>query len=152
MTHPRRFAMYAPGEGGSGGDDMARRQQQATRRAIHRTAAAFQDRMSELGLTVAELNRRSGVSEPVIRDLRDGAEKGYSDRSLSELSKALGWHYRALADMLAGREPETPDATGPVAIVKQARDEMETALEAAIARAREAAELAEEALRRLRET
>lgn len=94
--------------------------------AARDTAAAIQERIRELGLTIAELTRRSGVSEPVIRDLRRALVRNYQDRSLSALSQALGWHYGALRAMLSGLEPEPApsETSGAVPAVQREIDDI----------------------------
>ena|SRR5579885_2214694 len=108
MEERGRFGNYAPAGQLGTGEQMPR-----SERAARRTAVAVKDRMAELGLSTAELSRRSGVSEPVIRDLRNAVDKDYHDRSLSQLSQALGWHHGSIAALLEGRQPEpAPETTG----------------------------------------
>lgn len=135
MEERGTFGSYAPGAQAGTGEQMPRAERNARRAAV-----AVRERMQELGLSIAELSRRSGVSDPVIGDLRNAAEKNYHDRSLSELSKALGWHHGALAALLAGRQPEPAPVEPPDEPIREE-----------IRLAREAVDAAERALRQARE-
>jgi transcriptional regulator with XRE-family HTH domain len=91
-------------------------------------ARALKDRMAELGLTQFDLASKSGVSIATIREMLHARPRQRSPRTLSAISKALGWPAGQLASTLEGERgsargvPEAEPDTG--AELKAIRDEL----------------------------
>lgn len=80
----------------------------------HVLAALILARMKDLNLHQAGLVQRSGVSDPVLRELTGTGRDGVVVRDrrpqlLSRLSEALGWTPDSIERILAGGEPELLD-------------------------------------------
>jgi transcriptional regulator with XRE-family HTH domain len=67
--------------------------------------AAVKQRRTELGFTQVVLGERAVVSKQVVYELENEIVRRRSPRTLSALSKTLGWHDGHLAALLAGRLP-----------------------------------------------
>jgi predicted transcriptional regulator len=78
------------------------------RRAV---STAVTSRMRELGLTVVEINRRTGLSETTIHGVIQGNSKP-TKSTLALLSVVLDWQIGHLYNILRGRPHEnvTPDS------------------------------------------
>jgi cyanate lyase len=78
------------------------------RRAV---STAVTDRMRELGLTVVEINRRTGLSQTTLNDVIQVKGKA-TQSTLSLLSVVLNWQMDHLYNILQGRPHEnvTPDS------------------------------------------
>jgi hypothetical protein len=68
-------------------------------------------RMAELPMNQRQLIDRSGVSRAIVREIQHNTvQRGRSDRTLSALSEALGWHAQHLHAVLNGYPvPRTGD-------------------------------------------
>jgi transcriptional regulator with XRE-family HTH domain len=76
--------------------------------------AAVRERMTMLGLTVAELSRRTGLSETTVRSLSKGTAVA-NPSTLVAVSAALGWP-RGYLRSVAGREPVPLAAAAPAPV------------------------------------
>jgi len=76
--------------------------------------AAVRDRMRELGMSISELSRRSGLSQTTIRSVR---RTGQTNRAqLVAVSAALRWRFDYLTNIASG-EPEKNVRINPPASV-----------------------------------
>lgn len=73
--------------------------------AARRLAEAVDARMSELGLTVVDLGRRSGVSEFTLRRIRSGVPVNYRSDVKQRLAEGLRWSPTSVDAILDGRDP-----------------------------------------------
>jgi transcriptional regulator with XRE-family HTH domain len=70
-------------------------------------ARLLNQRMADLGLTQFDLASRSGVSPATIREILHGKPRQRSPRTLSALSKALGWPSGQISEIVRGATPPT---------------------------------------------
>jgi transcriptional regulator with XRE-family HTH domain len=78
-------------------------------------AAAIRARMTDLDMTQAELAQRAGVALMTVRELQHNLQpRRRSPRTLSAVSEALGWPPEHLTAIVAGADPDDPDAGDPV--------------------------------------
>jgi transcriptional regulator with XRE-family HTH domain len=69
-------------------------------------ASAINQRMAELGMSQANLIKRSGVSKAVVGEIvRNSAHRRRSPRTLESLSVALDLHPQHLQAILLGHQP-----------------------------------------------
>ena len=66
-------------------------------------SAAIRARLDELGLTIAEWKRRSGVSDVTLRGMREG--KRYSVAKERAAERALGWAAGSVEAAASGEMP-----------------------------------------------
>jgi hypothetical protein len=67
-------------------------------------ATAVRERMAALQLTTTRLSQLTGVSEVTIRRIRKGTPAARHQRTLSRISRGLGWPHGYLKDVAAGRD------------------------------------------------
>jgi transcriptional regulator with XRE-family HTH domain len=78
----------------------------ATNGAWTYVADHVQRRMNELGISQAELARRSNVSAPTVRAIMNGTPRGDTTPPLkSKIATALEWSPDSIDLILAGEEP-----------------------------------------------
>lgn len=70
-------------------------------------ARLLNQRMADLGLTQFDLASRSGVSLATIREILHGKPRQRNPRTLSAVSKALGWPSGQIAEIVQGATPPT---------------------------------------------
>jgi nucleotide-binding universal stress UspA family protein len=64
------------------------------------------NRLSELGLSMAEWRRRSKVSDVKLREMRDGTRPGWSPALERAAERALGWAGGSFESVRDGLNPE----------------------------------------------
>jgi transcriptional regulator with XRE-family HTH domain len=80
-----------------------------------------QRRMNELGISQAELARRSNVSAPTVRAIMNGTPRGDTTPPLkSKIATALGWSPDSIDLILAGEEPIPITPLQPIDEVREA--------------------------------
>lgn len=87
-------------------------------------AAAMKTRMAELGLTQFDVAARSGVSLATVREMLSARDRQRSPRTLSAVSKALGWPTDRLAAIVQGRA--APPRSRPAAGEPDVRAELKS--------------------------
>jgi transcriptional regulator with XRE-family HTH domain len=93
----------------------------ATNGAWTHVADHIQRRMTDLGLTQAEVARRSNVSAPTVRAIVNGKPRGGTTAaSKSRLATALEWSPDSIDRILAGDEPVTVTPRQPIDEVREA--------------------------------
>jgi transcriptional regulator with XRE-family HTH domain len=91
-------------------------------------SAAIRARMADLDMTQAELSQRAGVALMTVRELQNNLKpRRRSPRTMAAVSEALGWPPEHLTAILAGDDPEDPDAGDPVlAELDEIKDQLST--------------------------
>lgn len=69
-----------------------------------RLAVAFNRRLDELGMTRAELSRRSGIVVRTISKIANATQDSYQSKSTAPIERELGWPPGTINDVLAGGE------------------------------------------------
>lgn len=93
-------------------------------------AEAIERRRRELGLTVGDLARITGLTRQGLAPLREGRRRAYQERLTLPVAKALGWQPDAIERLLQGLQPVEIDPAAPEADptdVTQLRAELERA-------------------------
>ena len=76
-------------------------------------ARAVSGRMGQLGLSAAELRRRSGLSVNTIRGITDGTSR-HNRSTLVAISAVLEWPWDYLVDILNGTSDKDVTAKSPM--------------------------------------
>jgi len=102
-----------------------------------------------LGMSQADLVRRSGVSDPIVRRIENGVVANYRAASLSGIEAALGWPPDTIRQMVNGPRRATrmpkPDE---VAALRQRVDELQAQLVALSSRVADLGALQQQSSRR----
>jgi hypothetical protein len=68
---------------------------------------AVEARRVELGLTITEFVRRTGLTDAGVMPVRKGYRRNYQDRVKLGVARALEWPNDALDRLMAGEDPAT---------------------------------------------
>lgn len=74
-------------------------------------AQAIRARLEELGLSMSAWKRASGVSDPILREMRDGARESFRPHDERRAEQALGWMPLSFPAIRTGADPKTRVAT-----------------------------------------
>lgn len=76
-------------------------------------ADAIERRRRDLGLTVGDLARVTGITRQGLAPLREGKRKAYQERLTMPVCRALGWRSDAIERLMQGLAPVELDAVEP---------------------------------------
>ena len=84
-------------------------------------------RMAEIPIEQAELARKAGVSDPVVRSLMTGRQRAENPRPgpIRKVSAALGWTPDSIERILAGDEPVTLPAPATYRLLEDQIENLE---------------------------
>lgn len=83
------------------------RSMQVTTEAARQAAGrAITDRLNELAMSQTELARKAGLADRTVRELRTGAPRRHSPKTLALIERGLDWPRGTLSTLLG--EPEAP--------------------------------------------